>query len=584
MERKPSPLSDHELSRIVAFLRGVRQPFVDMVGGSQPDPFWNVVLALAESRVEHRPNDQSALIALSGASYGSGIRLIKRMIEDGRIEKVARSPDLKGAFLRPTDALMDEFIEYGVHVKTMLARTFGLRTGANAEQYYFGGSYFASHIISPLSGTDIQAESLRDVRFLLNKDNYFAAMRDLWSDFRNDLGQRSNFELAVLPELRQRAQATFTADVPLHDVVAINMPWLGGFVESGGIAPLDEEIEAAALNPLDFHPSVWATGRWGSRQYGIPIYCTIEILCARRDLFETAQLDYPKTFAETVAAARRLHRPKDGVYGIAWNGAPGMPIANTFMLFLASAESSVIDLPRNGLNWMDALDLNDVRPLLDTEAARETVEYMRELAAFSPPNIAEMDWDKRIGTFLGGHAAMAYGWTMRAARFEADRSSRVKRRVSYLSPPVLRRGHVTAPVGGFLLTVPARLDAERRREVVDAIAWMASPEAMKAHARNGFPVAPRFSVMADPEVLQSSPIVTLVDRLARNNSLHTWSRPAVPQYVQLEEMLGDEIHRAVFGGEAIATVLGRAQARAEVICGRRGRPVRGSRPHVANRQ
>ena len=39
---------------------------------------------------------------------------------------------------------------YANHVKAHLAKTFGLRKGPEANEYYFGGSYFASQIISPV--------------------------------------------------------------------------------------------------------------------------------------------------------------------------------------------------------------------------------------------------------------------------------------------------------------------------------------------------------------------------------------------------------------------------------------------------
>ena len=104
-------------------------------------------------------------------------------------------------------------------------------------------------------------------------------------------------------------------------------------------------------------------------------------------------------------------------------------------------------------------------------------------------------------------------------------------------------------MGGFLLTIPAYVPAARKREILNAIAWMASPEAMKAHVRNGFPVAPRFSVCADPEALASSPIVSFIDRMARRNELNTWSRPPLPEYVEIERALGQEVFAAVFEGK-----------------------------------
>ncbi|MBO6639130.1 MAG: extracellular solute-binding protein [Roseitalea sp.] len=554
-------LTEHELSRIVTFLKAMRAPFDDIVPGARHDAYWNIVLELAASYVSQRPLDQSSLIAASGASYGTGNRIVSRMIGDGLIRKVPRGPRHKTAFLEPSDELLDEFVRYAVEVKSLLARTFGLRSGGETEEYYFGGSYFASHIIAPLSGGDIDVDALRNIRFLLNDDNYFASMRDMWSDFRTDFGRRSSFDLRRLPELYDQAQAAFHQPDAGYDVVAINMPWLGRFASEGLLADLGEVLEGAAINPLDFHPSVWGTGRWNGRQYGIPIYCTIEILTARRDLFEDAGLRFPATCEQLLDAADVLHRPDQGQYGIVWNGARGMPIAHSFMFMLASHGSSVIDIPRRGENWTDTFDAANLVLNINSEAGLEVVDYMQRLVACSPPDIAEIDWNQRIDYFISGRAAMAYCWTMRAARFEHELASKVKRKVEYLPPPARSERASTAPVGGFLLTIPATHTLERQKQIIDAIAWMASPEAMKAHVKNGFPVAPRFSVCADPEALSSSPIVRFVDRLARHQKLNTWSRPPVPGYMEIERVLGEEIHDAVFHGKKPRTALADAEAR-----------------------
>lgn len=568
--RQNGRLSDHELSRVIEFLRKLRQPFDAGIPGAEPDPYWNVVLELVDGHLQQRPLDTTSLIDLSGASYGTGNRLIRRMIDDGLIEKIPRGPKHKTAFLAPSDRLLEAFIDYARTVKAHLAKTFGLRSGAETDEYYFGGSYFAAHIIAPVQGGDINSNALRNIRFLLHDDNYFASMRNMWSDFRTDIGRKSSFDLRQLPELYRQAEVVLGDRRTEYDVVSINMPWLGRFAEAGLIADLDDVLPGAPINPLDFHPSVWATGRWNGRQYGIPIYCTVEILTARRDLFESAGLAYPRSFDETIAAARALHRPDREIYGMSWNGARGMTIAHAFMFFLASSQGSVIDLPRKSENWSDGLDLRNLRLKINSDEGLEALEFMRQLREVSPPGVETFDADRNLACFMAGHAAMSYVWTMRAARLEHELSSRVKRRVAYLPPPVLRGRQVTAPVGGFLLTVPAYVPTDRKREIINAIAWMASPEAMKAHVRNGFPVAPRFSVCADPEAMASSPIVSFIDRMARRNELNTWSRPAVPEYVEIERILGNEIFAAIFEGKPPRKALVDAEAAAYRFMRQRG--------------
>lgn len=543
-------LTSHELSRIVDFLRKLRTPFDEGLPDAKPDVFWNVVLELVDAHLRQRPIDKSGLITLARVPYSTGNRMVTKMVADNLIRQVPRGQGLKTHFLEPSDKLLTAFLGYANHVKAHLAKTFGLRKGTEANEYYFGGSYFASQIISPVQGGDIGGTVPGDIRFLLNDDNYFASMRNMWSDFRNDLGRKSSFDLHRLPQLYSKALTTGKCRTPDYDVVSLNMPWLGEFAEKGCLAPLDELLTDAAINALDFHPSVWGTGNWNGIQYGIPLYCTIEILAARRDLFEEQGITYPKTFDETIRAARALHRPGSEFYGIAWNGQRGMPIANSFMFFLAACQKTVIDMPlRNQDSWRyDRFE--KLKLQIDTDASLEVIEYMKQLVEVSPPDIANMDWERRITCFMSGQAGMAYCWTMRAARFEHELSSRVARRVTYLSPPSRRLGRIAAPIGGFLMTIPAQVPPSRQRQIINAIAWMVSPEAMKAHVKNGFPVAPRFSVCADPEALASSPIVRMVDQMARRDELVTWARPPVPEFNLIERTLGLEIHDAVFNGKS----------------------------------
>lgn len=246
-------------------------------------------------------------------------------------------------------------------------------------------------------------------------------------------------------------------------------------------------------------------------------------------------------------------------YGIAWNGQRGMPIANSFMFFLAACRKPVVDIPLRNQEMGLFENFQQLKLQIDNEDALEVIDYMKRLTEVSPPDISRMDWDRRIQVFLDGQAAMAYCWTMRAARFEHELSSRVTRRVSYQPPPSRRLNNTAAPIGGFLLTIPIGVSQERRKLIMKAIAWLVSPEAMKAHVKNGFPVAPRFSVCADPEAMASSPIVSMVDRLARKNALVTWARPPIPAFPAIEAILGQKIHDAVFNSENPKSALREAE-------------------------
>src|SRR3984885_3041133 len=560
-------MTEHELLRIIAFLERVRQPFQELVPIAEEDATWNLLLFLIRNHLTGTPVAISTLASVAKAPHATAMRPIHALIERGDILQDPLGEGSKRFKLRPSEALLESFIQYARRIKFLLAETFGLRSKTDSdEDFYFGGSYFAAQIIPPPRLIDSLFRGKREIKFLLNDDNYFLSMRNMWADFRNNMASRTNFDLRKLPQLHERLIENSKRDVSEYDTVAINAPWLGEAVKKNLVIPLDSHIKAAAISPLDFHPSVWSMGAWRGQQFGIPIYCTIELLAARSDLFQKDKYDYPTTFEKTVAAAKHFHAPAREGYGIAWNGGRGMPIASTFMFLMGCCGESILRIPKTSLAMgVDEAKGEQLRPQIQSDAGLRVLDYLHKLREVSPPDILDMDWDRRTTSFLFGQTALAYCWTVRAARFENDVSSAVKRKVTYLPQPRGPGGASNNPIGGFLLCVPSNLPADRIELAFEAIAWMTSPEAMKANVQNGFPVAPRFSVAADPEAAATSPIVSVVDRLAKRNLLKGWPRPPVPEYLSLEAILGEEIHKSLRGETTNKEALANAQRRADQV-------------------
>jgi multiple sugar transport system substrate-binding protein len=560
-------MTEHELLRIIAFLERVRMPFQELVPVAEEDATWNMLLFLVRNHITGNAVAISTLASVAKIPHATAMRRIHALIESGHIVTKAASDTGKRFRLAPSDELMESFTQYARRIKFLLAETFGLRAKTDSdEDFYFGGSYFAAQIIPPPRLIESLFRGRREIKFLLNDDNYFLSMRNMWADFRNNMASRKNFDLRKLPSLHEQLIENARKPVSEYDIVAINAPWLGEAVKKNLILPLDDYIKAATISSLDFHPTVWSMGAWRGRQFGIPIYCTIELLAARTDLFERDRVEYPTTFDKTVAAAKHFHAPAKERYGIAWNGGRGMPIASTFMFLMGCCGESILRIPKSSLAMgVDDAQGEQLRPQINSDAGRFVLDYLRRLKEVSPPDILEMDWDRRTTSFLSGQTALAYCWTVRAARFENDVASAVKRKVTYLPQPRGPNGASNNPIGGFLLCIPANLPEDRIELAFEAIAWMTSPEAMKANVQNGFPVAPRFSVAADPEAAATSPIVSVVDRLAKQNKLKAWPRPPVPEYLLLEEILGQEIHRAVRGEVSDRVALDRAQELADQV-------------------
>jgi multiple sugar transport system substrate-binding protein len=557
-------VNEYEMLRVIDFLEKTRRPFREVLEPAEDDAVWRIVTFLIKSHIQSQSVSISTLGQESGLPYGTSMRLINRLVDCGYIQKVAKGTTGKSFLLQPSETLLQSFQSYARKTKSLLAQTLGLRSGEEENEYYFGGTPLGSQIIPPMRLVQKRVESQIKLTFLLNDDNYFSAMRNMWADFRNNLASRKNFDLLPLPDLYQRILENGAKPVSDYDVVAINMPWLGEFAQRGIIRPIDSYIQKTGINPLDFHPSIWSTATWEGSDFGVPGYCTIEILAARKDLFVEAEMPFPKTFDDVIAAGRRFHCPSNGMFGAVWDGARGMPIASSFLFFLGACGQPAISMrkTRSGFT-LDGVDLDELTCTILSDAGLAALDFMHRLMEISPPNILEMAWDRTLEVFLKGHASLGYFWTMRTARFEYDVQSVVKRRVEYLPQPAGPSGTRASPIGGFLFCIPTNLSEERVELAADAIAWMASREAMKAHVKNGFPVAPRFSVSADPEAASSSPIVRFVDQLAKKNLLHTWQRPNIPQYTNIERILGIEIHAALLGLKSDREALETASAQIE---------------------
>ncbi len=556
-------MNDHELLRILDFIDRIRKPYSELVLGGTVESDWSIVSYLIHSHLGGYPVTITSLALVSGLPHATAIRRIQRLIDDGTIVRRPANNRRTRFTLHPSPGLQKRVANYARKTKEVIAETVGARTSAEAEDsYYFGGVPMGSQVIPPISLLQNRVERGVEVKFLLNNDNYFELMRNMWVDFRSNLASASNFDLRHQVDLYALALENGRRRVSAYDVMAVDMPWLGEFVERGLISPIGEEIRRAGINPFDFHPTIWSTTTWRGIEYGVPIYCTIEVLAARSDLFESAGIAYPRNFDMVINAGRKLQSPADGRYGMVWNGGRGMPVASSFMFFIGCCGQPVLSLRKTPEGFStDLLDGQHMRPQVDSDAGREALDYMHRLVEISPPNVLELDWDDSCDVFLSGHAAMGYVWTMRAARFDGEIRSAVKRRVEFLPQPAGSGGQNVSPIGGFLLCVPSNLPKDRRQLAIEAIAWMASRQAMKAYVRNGFPIAPRFSVSADPEAAASSRIVRFVDSLAKRNLLRNWQRPPVPAYTRFETVLGEEIHDALQRRKSDAEALRSAQDR-----------------------
>jgi len=566
MQDPASSQSRAEMLGTIAFLESLCDEIDTAFEPNTPNPHLNMCLHLIRSHLEGRIVTSSSLAASARVPYATAMRKLADLTASGLIEQRPRSKTGKSFSLHPSGALLNAWIQLSDRVRRLAVHALAPETdAAPSSEYYFGGSYMQGKaLIQPPSVLPQPLTVPGGLRILVHGDPTFMVMENLKRQFEQMVGTKINQRAFSIDRLHEEALRNAARTASRYDLIAVDLPWIGEFAERGVLLPLDAVMDVDRLDPGDFHTAGWRAAHWDGRPFGVPSQTTPELLMYRRDMFADAGLEPPRTTDQVLAAAKALHEPRRGRYGIAWNAARGTALGHTFIMACADFGQPILNLdPIAGGFDADHLARPDVRPTIDTPRAEAAAEYLMALLDYSPPDILSMSWYERIRPYAAGRVAMAYGYTLLAPYFELDPSSPAHGTTGYLPHPAGPTGATIAPVGGYVLGIPANLPADRHEAAVEALIAFTSPEAQKLYVMNGSRTAPRYSVGADPEVRRLSTIFEMVDAMSWNDELQFWPRPPIPQISEIIRICGQEIHDMLRGVITPREALARAQAGAE---------------------
>ncbi len=567
MRRFTAAEAKTEMLRTITFLEELGDELEDIVDLSSPNPNLRMMAALMRGHIEARAVTATALIGASRVPYATANRRLQDMLDAGLIEKRPRTKTGKSYSMHPSETLLTYWMQLSNRLERLCSAHFGSAGATDATaDYYYGGTYMNAKSIPPLQ---VLPEALRlagGLRVLVHGDPTFMVMDNLKRQFEQTLGTQIHQRAFSIDRLRYEAIRNAERKSSRYDIIAVDLPWVGEFAEKGVLMPLDEAMDLARLDPADFHTAGWQAAHWGGRLYGVPAQTTPELLFYRKDLFAQAGLAPPTTTDELLTAAAALHDPQRGMYGIAWNAARGTALGHTVLMTLADFGQPILDLPKIAGGFeTNHLSKAEYRVTIDTEAGLRAAEFLLELIKYSPPDILSMSWYERVRPYAAGRIAMAYGYTLLAPYFELDEASPAQNQTGYLPHPAGPDASPVAPVGGYMMGIPANLPKERIADALAALQVFTSPEAQKLYAQNGSRTNPRYSVASDPDVRRMSPIFEAVDAMSWRDELQFWPRPPIPEINEIIQICGEEFHDMLRGIITPKEALRRAQGRADAV-------------------
>lgn len=562
-----SPQAKTEMLHILSYLEDFGDELETSIELFAPNPHFRMTLHLIRGHLEAKTVTPTSLIGASQVPYATANRRLKEMVESGLIEQRPRTQTGKSFSMHPSEKMLEQWMQLSGRVGRLAEARFGGRDRSrDNKDYYYGGSYLSAQSIPPLKVLPEPLKAPGGIRVLVHGDPTFMVMDNLKRQFEQVIGSPIHQRAFSIDRLREEAMRNAERKVSRYDIIALDLPWVGGYAERGMLMPLDEAMDIARLDPADFHAAGWQAAHWGGRPYGVPAQTTPELLFYRKDLFAEAGLEPPATTGDLLEAAAALHAPGRGRYGIAWNAARGTALGHTVLMTMADFGQPVLNLPEiAGGFGTDHLSDRDYRPTIDTETGLQAAEFLMNLLDFSPPDILSMSWYERVRPYAAGKIAMAYGYTLLAPYFELDETSPAFGQTGYLPHPAGPGATPVAPVGGYMMGIPANLPPERVAAAVEALIVFTSPGAQKLYVQNGSRTNPRFSVGADPEVRRASQIFEAVDNMSWRDELQFWPRPPVPEICDIIQICGEEFHDMLRGIVTPRQALRQAQDRADAL-------------------
>lgn len=526
-----------------------------------------LLVALLRNHLSGKLTTSTSLAQSSGMSYGTANRSMASIEERGLMLRRPRTSSGKSYSLHPSDKLIREWQEFARRVHALVRTTIGLNDASGGQSdYFFGSSYNQGSVISPPGVLASKLPLRRELRILVHADPTFMAMHVLKKQFETIFGVSIQSRALSIDRLREEILANAKKEKSDYDLIACDLPWFGEMAEAGHFLPVDDLMAKSALDTSDFHSEALASARYNGEQFGIPVQTTPELLVCRSDLLADHGLNAPRTIDETLAAAKTLHSRGRSLSGIAWNAARGTPLGHSVLFMMGAFGQPALNLRpiERGFDG-ERVKGENFRPMFDSDAAKATAEYMQELLSYSPNDILSMSWYERARAYAEGKVAMAYCATLLTPMFELDDTSPAFGVSEYLPHPCGPKGRPIAPVGGYALAIPSNVSEDRVGPIWTALTSLTSANAIKLYIENGSLVSPRFSVSMDPEVKKISPLISIVDEMARFGVLQMWPRPPVPEITEIIAIAGEEMHDMLLGAKSVETALAAAQNRADAL-------------------
>jgi multiple sugar transport system substrate-binding protein len=356
-----------------------------------------------------------------------------------------------------------------------------------------------------------------------------------------------DFEEIPAEEASRKLTAQIAGGNP-PDAAYIDAGTTADFASRGALVDLENYIARSEYDQDDYVDAFKQSTMFENARYALPFDGESTGLFYRTDLFEAAGIaEPPKTWDEFEAAAAKLTDPAKKQYG--------------FALFAPSPESAYYWYPWLWQAGGDLLTEDEKQPVFNSEEGKRAADFYVGLAKYAPKDFLNSNsYDGRIA-FARGTVGMyvAGAWL---AGVLSEEFPKIEGKWATAPLPEGDAGCKTTIAGDNLALFSAGKNQDAAWKWIE---FLTRPESMKIwtvddEASTIMPT--RTSLLESPELAENKPILEgFIDAM----DCGVTSLIANPKWPRVEEILSEELGRAMYGEQSGAEAVDAAAAESEPV-------------------
>jgi multiple sugar transport system substrate-binding protein len=356
-----------------------------------------------------------------------------------------------------------------------------------------------------------------------------------------------DFEEIPAEEASRKLTAQLAGGNP-PDAAYIDAGTTADFASRGALVNLENYIKRSEYDQDEYVDAFKQSTMFEDARYALPFDGESTGLFYRTDLFEAAGIaEPPKTWDEFEAAAAKLTDPDKKQYG--------------FALFAPSPESAYYWYPWLWQAGGDLLSDDEKQPVFNSEEGKRAADFYVGLAKYAPKDFLNSNsYDGRIA-FARGTVGMyvAGAWL---AGVLTEEFPKIEGKWATAPLPEGDAGCKTTIAGDNLAVFSAGKNQDAAWKWVE---FLTRPESMKVwtvddEASTIMPT--RTSLLESPELAESKPVL---EGFVKAMDCGVTSVISNPKWPRAEEILSEQLGRAMYGEQSGAEAVDAAAAEAEPV-------------------